>query len=203
LSTATALLGLLQASLRTRIRLVVENLALRHQLAVLKRSVKRALIEDSDRIFWILLRRTFKEWRDCLHFLKPDTDARRHRRGFKYYWKRKSKPRKQGRPAIGWKLVHLIRRKSQENATWGAPKIQAEISVLGHEVTETTVTKYMVRHRDPESGQRWSTFLRNHMGSTIACDFFTVPTATFKNGSPTSRRLRVTSINGRRAPFSP
>ena len=70
---------------------------------------------------------------------------------------------------------------SQENATWGAPKIQAEIAVLGHEVAETTVAKYMVRHRNPESGQRWSTFLRNHMASTIACDFFTVPTVTFKN----------------------
>jgi transposase InsO family protein len=59
MSTATALLGLLQASLRTRQRLVVENLALRHQLVVLKRSIKRPRIEDCDRIFWILLRRTF------------------------------------------------------------------------------------------------------------------------------------------------
>ena len=59
MSTATALLGLLQASLRTRQRLVVENLTLCHQLVVLKRSIKRPRIEDCDRIFWILLRRTF------------------------------------------------------------------------------------------------------------------------------------------------
>jgi putative transposase len=179
--TVSTILGLLQASLRTHQRLVAENLALRHQLAVLKRSVKRPRIDDSDRVFWILMRRTFKQWKDCLHFVQPETVLCWHRKGFKYYWKRKSKPKTQGRPAIGWKLVHLIRRMSQENATWGAPKIQAEIAVLGHEVAETTVAKYMVRHRNPESGQRWSTFLRNHMGTTIACDFFTVPSVTFKN----------------------
>ena len=117
MSTATALLSLLQASLRTRQRLVVENLALRHQLAILKRSVKRPRIEDSDRVFWILMRCTFKRWKECLHFAQPETLLRWHRRGFKYYWKRKSKPKKQGRSSIGWKLVHLIRRMSQENVT--------------------------------------------------------------------------------------
>ena len=115
--TVATLLGLLRASVRQRQALLVENAALRHQLAVLKRSVKKARIEDSDRVFWILMRRTFKEWRSCLHFVTPDTVVRWHRRGFRDYWRRKSKAQKQGRPPIGWKLVHLIRRMSQENAT--------------------------------------------------------------------------------------
>jgi hypothetical protein len=84
MSTATALLGLLQASLRTRLRLVVEDLALRHQLAALKRYIKRPRIEDSYRVFGILRRRTFNGWRDCLHFVKPDAVVKWHRRGFRY-----------------------------------------------------------------------------------------------------------------------
>jgi hypothetical protein len=143
--------------------------------------VRKARIEDSDRVFWILMRRTFKEWRSCLHFVQPDTLVRWHRRGFLYYWRRKSKARKQGRPAIGWQLVHLIRRLSGENPLRGAPRIARELALLGHEVSETTVDKYRVRHRDPARGQLWSTFLRSHMDTTIACDFFTVPTVTFRN----------------------
>jgi putative transposase len=174
-STTTALIGLLRASLRTRQRLVVENLALRPQPTVLKRSIKRPRIDDSDRIFWVLMRRTFREWKDCLHFVKPDTVVKWHRRGIKYDWARKSKPHQHGRPPISWKLVHIIRRLSVENVTWGAPRIQDELALLGHEVAESTIDKYRVRHRSPELGQRWSTFLRNHMPTTIACDFFTVP----------------------------
>ena len=129
MSTTTHLLGLLRASLRSRQRLVVENLALRHQIVVLKRGVKRARIEDSDRIFWILMRRTFKEWRDCLHFVKPDTVVKWHRRGWRYYWRRKSKAMRIGRPPIGWVLVHLIRRMSRENPLWGAPHITSELAI--------------------------------------------------------------------------
>jgi hypothetical protein len=77
-------------------------------------------------------------------------------------------------------VIHLIRRMSQENPTWGAPQITDELALLGHEVGETTVAKYMVRHRSPEKGQTWSTFLKNHMDVTAACDFFVVPTLTFK-----------------------
>ena len=106
--TVTALIGLLRAAFRERQRLLLENAALRHQLAVLKRSVKRPRIEDSDRIFWIFLRRRLTEWRDCLHFVKPDTVVRWHRRGHRYYWRRKSKPKVQGRPPIDWTLIYLI-----------------------------------------------------------------------------------------------
>ena len=101
-----------------------------------------------------------------------------HRRA---YWRRKSKAMKIGRPAIGWELVALIHRISRENPLWGAPRIAQELAVLGHEVGETTVAKYMVKHRPPDRGQRWRTFLRNHMDTTIACDFFTVPTVMFRS----------------------
>jgi hypothetical protein len=88
---------------------------------VLKRSVKRPRIEDSDRIFWTLLRRRLAEWRDCLHFLKPDTVVRWHRKGWRHYWQRKSKPKQPGQPPISFRLIH--------------------------DVAPSTVAKYMLRHR--------------------------------------------------------
>jgi transposase InsO family protein len=77
--------------------------------------------------------------------------------------------------------VSLIQRMSRENPLWGAPRIAVELEVLGHQVAESTVGRYMIRPRRPERGQRWATFLANHMDATIACGFLTVPTLTFRN----------------------
>ena len=173
------LLRLVRLLIEDRQRLVLENVALRHQLAVLKRSVARPKIQDSDRMFWILMKRMLGEWRDALHFVTPDTVVRWHRKGFRYYWKRKSRSTP-GRPPISMELIHLIRRMSMDNVTWGAPMIASELALLGHKVADSTVAKYMVKVREPDPSQRWGTFLRNHMDVTAACDFFVVPTATFK-----------------------
>jgi transposase InsO family protein len=170
---------LVRLLIEDRQRLALENIALRHQLAVLKRSVKRAKIHDSDRMFWILMKKMLADWRDAVHFVKPETVVAWHRKGFRYYWRRKSKS-KPGRPPISMAVIYLIRRMSQENTTWGAPKIAAELALLGHVVADSTVAKYMVKVRTPDPSQRWGTFLRNHMDVTAACDFFVVPTATFK-----------------------
>ena len=103
--------------LRSRSQLALENLALRHQLAVLKRSVPRPKVRDCDRRLWILLRRFLDAWRDALILVQPDTVVRWHRAGFRAYWRRKSVPRRFGRPPIPMRLVHLIKRLSKENAT--------------------------------------------------------------------------------------
>ena len=103
------LVAFLEFACKDRAQLVLENAALRHQLAVLKRSVTRPRIEDSDRIFWVMLRRLLKEWREALFFVKPDTIVRWHRRGFRYYWRKRSKG-KPGRPPISMKLIFLIKR---------------------------------------------------------------------------------------------
>ena len=174
------LAALFHAVAADRARLALENAALRQQLMVLKRSVKRAKLKDSDRVFWILLRRMIKDWADHLVIVKPEAVIRWHRKGFAYYWRRKSKPRRPGRPPISMKLIFLIKRLSRENPLWGAPHIANELALLGHEVSETTVAKYMVKHVPKEPQQRWRTFIANHMDVSAACDFFTVPTATFK-----------------------
>ena len=175
------LTALLQAVATDRTRLAAENIVLRQQLNVLGRSVNRARIEDSDRIFWILVRKLFKDWAEHLVIVKPETVIRWHRMGFAYYWRRKSRARRGGRPPITESVIELIRQMSAENVTWGSPRIRKELAKLGHEVAKSTVERYMVK-REPDGGarHRWRTFLANHMDVAAACDFFTVPTITFK-----------------------
>ncbi len=76
-------------------------------------------------------------------------------------------------------MIALIKRLSSEDPLWGAPRAQSELRLLGHEVAESTVAKYMVPRKRGDS-QRWRTFLKNHMSVSAACDFFTVPSLTFK-----------------------
>jgi transposase InsO family protein len=171
--------GLGRALLMERSRLALENLALRQQLAVYHRSIARPVIRMDDRIFWALLSRMWEGWRDSLIFVKPQTVIRWHRLGFRLYWRWKCRGAEPGRPPIGMEVILLIRRMSQENSTWGAPRIQAELHLLGFDVSESTVAKYMIaRGRRPPS-QTWRTFLDNHINQIAACDFFVVPTATF------------------------
>ena len=155
-----------------------EILALRQQLAVLGRQSKRPRLQDRDRLFWIALKRFWPGWRNALLIVQPDTVVRWHRAGFRYYWRWKSRP-KGGRQPIDRELRALIRRICRENPTWGAPRIQSELTLLGYSVSEATVAKYMPA-RPPRPSTTWTSFLRNHLHETVAIDFFTVPTATFR-----------------------
>ena len=109
--------------------------------------------------------------------MQPETVVRWHRKGFHFYWRWKSGRR--GRPAIDPEIRALIRRMCLANPLWGAPRIHGELLTLGIDVSEATVSKYMIRHRGSPS-QTWRTFLENHAKELIALDFFTVPTATFR-----------------------
>ena len=110
--------------------------------------------------------------------VQPETVVKWHHQGFKLYWRWKSR-KKQGRPLMGREIRDLIRRMCRENPTWGAPRIQSELALLGHNVAESTVAKYMILQPKPPS-PNWRTFLSNHMKQTAAVDFFTVPTVTFR-----------------------
>ena len=76
-------------------------------------------------------------------------------------------------------LRDLIRRMSQENPLWGAPRIHGELLKLGFEVAQSTVSKYVVRRQTPPS-QTWKTFLLNHADAIAAIDLCVVPTVTFE-----------------------
>jgi transposase InsO family protein len=169
----------LRALLRSQGELAAENLALRQQLAVLKERRKRPRLRKRDRIFWVWLSRLWTGWRSALLIVQPDTVVAWHRQGWKLYWRWKSLTGKVGRPRIDAEIRKLIRRMCRQNPSWGAPRIHSELQLLGYDVSETTVDKYMVRHRKPPS-QTWRTFLDNHVRDIVAVDFFTVPTATFR-----------------------
>ena len=170
--------ALLVVFIKSRASLAAENLAIRQQLAVFKRSVKRPQLRRRDRIFWAWLSRLWPDWNTVLVIVKPETVIRWHRQGFRLYWRWKSR-KKNGRPSVELEIRKLIRRMSRENPTWGAPRIRSELRLLGHDVAKSTVAKYMTKQRRPPS-QTWRTFLTNHTSEIAAIDFFVVPTVTFR-----------------------
>jgi len=173
------LLTLLRSLTADRARLATENLLLRQQLIVLKRKAKRPHLDDGDRAFWVAARRWITDWKDHLVIVKPATVLRWHREGYRRFWRTVSQP-KQGRPPLAADVIALIRRMSEENDLWGAPRIAAELALLGHGVAESTVAKYMTPRKKRPPSQTWRTFLANHLGVSAACDFFTVPTLAFR-----------------------
>jgi len=117
-------------------QLVLENLALKQQVAMLRQSVRRPRATPADRLFWILFARFVDGWRDTLHALHPDTVVRWHRTGFRLYWRWKSRGPKPGRPPIDSGLRKLIREMQATNMGWGAsgcgpPEFTENCSSLG------------------------------------------------------------------------
>ena len=129
----SAFYQLFRGLLIPRLVLVTENLALRQQLVVLHRSTKRPRLCHRDRFFWIALSQLWQDWRSVLVIVKPETVIKWHRQGFRCYWRWKSKSSRVGRPRLDLEIRELIRRMSRENPTWGVPRIQAELQLLGYE----------------------------------------------------------------------
>ena len=173
-----ALLATARSSLRLQRELALENLALRQQLAILKRKAQRPELNNADRAFWVALCRLWPDWRSAPILVKPETVIGWHRKGFKLCWSWKSRNRG-GRPRIDAEIRTLVDRMARENPTWGAPRIHGELLKLGFEVGEATVSRTMPRRRKPPS-QTWRAFLRNHTEDLVSIDFFVVPTATFR-----------------------
>ena len=157
-------------------RLALENLALRQQLAVYKRTVTRPPLRRSDRLFWVGLARAWAGWKQSLVIVTPDTVLRWQRRRFREYWTQLSRRPTAGRPPIDAEIKALVRRMAAANPLWGAPRIHAELLMLGLDLSERTVSRLMPTRRTPPS-QTWRTFLANHVRELVSLDFFTVPTA--------------------------
>ena len=130
----------LVSGFKHRRALALENLALRQQLAVLGRSVKRPRLSNADRGFWVLLCRFWKDWEQSLMVVKPETVIRWHRSGFRRYWSWKSRKRGPGRPPLEPEVRALIRKMSESNPLWGAPRIRGELTKLGIEVSQAVVS---------------------------------------------------------------
>ena len=126
----------LRAMLKERRDLALENLALRQQLAVMKRLQARLKIKQRDRLFWIWLSRTWSGWRGALIIVKPATVVGWHRKGFRLYWTRLSQRGVGGRPAVSLEVRALIRQMATANPLWGAPRIHGELLKLGINISE-------------------------------------------------------------------
>ncbi len=164
---------------RSRSDLILENLALRQQIAVLTRAKRRPQFRASDRLVWVSLRRSWRRWQNALVIIRPETVVAWHRKAFRRHWT--SISRRQGRPRVDVELRQLIVRMASENPSWGAPRIHGELSKLGFDISERSVSRYLARRRPGRGAIReWVTFLRNHREAVAAMDFFTVPTATFR-----------------------
>jgi len=158
----------------------LENVALRHQIGVLRRAVKsRPRLYTADRLLWVWLSHVWADWRSSLVIVKPDTVVSWHRKAFRVFWTWKIRRGQPGRPSIPKNVRDLIRTMSRENPLWGAPRIHGELLKLGIEIGETSVSKYLVRSPKPPS-QSWKTFLNNHVKNLVSVDFFTVPTIRFQ-----------------------
>jgi hypothetical protein len=163
---------------KSKSRLEAENAALRHQLIVLRRKLHgRVRLTNSDRWFFIQLYRWFPSVLNAITIIQPETLVRWNRAGFRCYWRWKSRSLG-GRPQIGTDLRALIQRMSIENPLWEAPRIRGELLMLGFEVTQSRVAKYMVKRRVPPS-QEWHTFLLNDAPNIAIMDLFIVPTVGF------------------------
>jgi len=180
------LIGLLLLGVRGLVRprqdLVVENLLLRHQLAVLTRPTRtrpRARLGTWDKLLWVLARRFCARWREHLTIVTPDTVVRWHRQGWRLFWRWRSRSRG-GRPHLSPEVRDLITIMSRENRLRGTERIRGELLKLGIAVSNRSIRRYRWRGPGRPPSQTWRTFLANHAHHLWAVDLLTVPTLTVK-----------------------
>src|SRR5450432_4153596 len=173
------MLAAARSALRTRGALGLENLALRQQLAVLRRRRPRPPLDWTDRLFWVALSRAWSRWRNVLIIVKPATVIRWHRSAFCRVWTWRSR-RAPGRPRVDRRTRDLVCQLARDNPLWGAPRIHGELLKLGIGISERQVSRLLPRAPRKPPSQTWRTFLTNHVGTLASIDFFTVPTATFR-----------------------
>jgi putative transposase len=176
---AIGLWTFLRALLTGSADVALENLALRHQLLVLQRSVRRPRLARRDRVLWVWLAWIWAGWRSSLVIVQPATVLAWHRQGFQLYWRWKSTRSGVGRPKLDAEIRQLILQMARDNPTWGRRRIQAELALLGHEVAELTIAKYMHR-TSPRPAPTWRAFLATHARDIVAVDFFLVSTLTYR-----------------------
>src|ERR1700746_1675139 len=124
------------AAFQSHSPLLLQNLALRHQLAVLKRQARKPKLRPADRLLWVGLRRIWPHWQQVPLLFQPHSVIAWHRLGFRLFWRWKSRARA-GRPPVDGELIALMQRMWQANPTWGSRRIQAELAKLGITVSDS------------------------------------------------------------------
>jgi len=180
------ILGTVRRLFCARHTLLLENIVLRQQLAVFKRRHPRPKVNLTDKLFWIAVRQLWSDWKQFLVIVLPETVVRWHQAGFQLYWRLISRFRGQiGRKRISKEIRDLIFQMVAENPTWGAPRIHGELLMLGFDVSERTISRWMRKGREtlnlPSAGspfcaiiekpsRRWtsSAYPRSLLGCSIA-----------------------------------
>ena len=186
INSLTDCIRFLQSLTARRAVLAAENLFLRKQLAFYQEhQIRPRRLTATARfrlLFWSRFCERFCDWRNALVIVKPETLIGWHRKGFKLFWKWKSRP---GRPRIPARLRQLIAEMVRENPTWGQARIADELSLkLGIQVSPRTVRAYWPSQILPtwprSASQSWQTFIQNHAQAIVACDFMVAITARFR-----------------------
>jgi putative transposase len=155
-----AVVSIIAFRYRSRAALELKLIALQHQLAVLRRQRPgRHQLSPLDRLLWVWLYRIWPAVIDAMVLVKPATVIEWHRKGFRFYWRWRSRP---GRPRISPETRDLIRRMSNANPLWGAPHIHGELLKLGIDISQATVGRWMP-WRPKVPSPTWRSFLRNHL----------------------------------------
>ena len=173
------LLRLLRWTGRSRQDLILEHLAVRHQIAVLERTARRPALRDRDRRLWSLLAQEWIGWRTHLHIVQPATVVGWHRTAWRRYWRWKSRGRRPGRPRLDTETQAIIQQIARENPRWGSPRIVGELRALGLTASVSTVRRQR-RQLGSAPSPTWRSFLRLHAHEIWAGDCFPVQTLTFR-----------------------
>jgi len=160
-----------------------EVLVLRHELAVLRRQIKRFKLRRRDKLFLSAMSRMLPRERWAAFVVTPATLVRWHRELVRRKWTYKRRPA-QGRPPIGAETRALIVRMGRENPRWGCVRIKGELQGLGIIVSTTTIRTILRRAglgpAPRRTGPTWRQFLSAQAKGIVACDFFTVETVFLK-----------------------
>lgn len=164
----------------SKTELIAENALLRQQIVLLQRQVKKTNFSQSERLWFVLLASRVRNGRDTLLILKPDTLLRWPRKGFRLFWKFKSRNRG-GRPKLSTETVSLIQRIAQANRLWEPARIHGELRTLGIRVATATIQNYVRQARPRQApGQNWASFRKNHAKDAWACDFLPITALFFQ-----------------------
>jgi transposase InsO family protein len=173
------LVAALAGALRSRRRLLLENLLLRQQLQVALRSQHQPRLRARDKLFWLGVRRLHRNWRCHLHLVRPETVLHWHRQGWRLFWHWRSGSAL-GRPRLNPEVRALIVTIAGENPHWGTERIRGELLKLGIAVSARSIRRYRRRGPARPPSQSWRTFLANHAQAIWAADLFVVQTLSFK-----------------------
>jgi hypothetical protein len=179
----STIISILAFRFRRRASLELELIGLRHQVSVLRRQRPgRIRLLSIDRLlwvwlYWVWLYRVWPPILNAMVLVKPATVIHWHRKGFRIYWRWRS--RSSGRPKMASEIRALIHQMSRANPLWGAPRIHGELLKLGIQISQATIGRYMPR-RPHAPSPTWHSFLHNHIHNLVAIDMFVVATAAFR-----------------------